>query len=359
MAIGLTLLLLQPACSATASPPQWPQWEAFKVKFVQKDGRIIEHSQQSRTTSEAQSYVLFHALVADDRATFQRILDWTENNLAGGHLEQQLPAWLWGKDSTGQWTVLDRNPASDADMWLSYVLLEAGRHWHVKRYTRLGKALLTQIETREITRLPGLGPMVLPGPQGFSLANDTWRLNLSYLPLQLIHKFIRTGNSQLWSGVMKSTLTLLEQATEDGIVPDWVLYDPDHGIRPDKQSLPRKIGYDAIRVYLWAGMLPGNHPLKSLLSPTFTADCTSKLVKASNPAGFDMAVTPLMKTTGNHACLARLIKRADQAWDKGLLGEPVLYYNQILSMFALAWLEKRYQFTQDGDLLIRQRHEYH
>jgi endoglucanase len=41
---------------------------------------------------------LFFALVANDRAQFERLLSWTQNNLANGDLRAQQPAWLWGSD---------------------------------------------------------------------------------------------------------------------------------------------------------------------------------------------------------------------------------------------------------------------
>ena len=42
---------------------------------------------------------MFFALVANDRARFDKLLSWTEANLAGGDLTQRLPAWSWGKGS--------------------------------------------------------------------------------------------------------------------------------------------------------------------------------------------------------------------------------------------------------------------
>jgi endoglucanase len=67
--------------------------------------------------------------------TFDRLLHWTQANLAGGDLQTHLPAWLWGKQGR---PVEDSRPnsASDADVWMAYALIEAGRLWNVPVYTQ-------------------------------------------------------------------------------------------------------------------------------------------------------------------------------------------------------------------------------
>ena len=39
--------------------------------------------------------------------------------------------------------------------------------------TRTGRAMLAQVVSSEVVRLPGLGPMLLPGPHGFVHADDS------------------------------------------------------------------------------------------------------------------------------------------------------------------------------------------
>src|SRR5204863_241896 len=85
-----------------------------------------------------------------ERALFQRVLRWTEQNLAQGDLRTTLPAWHWGKRRDGSWGVVDRNPASDADLWLAFDLLEAGRLWSEPRYTALGQRVLANVAAREV-----------------------------------------------------------------------------------------------------------------------------------------------------------------------------------------------------------------
>jgi endoglucanase len=140
----------------------WTLWDSYAARFIDAQGRVIDHTAGDRTTSEGQAYALFFALANNDRATFDRLLTWTQANLANGDLETHLPAWLWGKNKDGEWKTLDANPASDADVWMAYTLVEAGRLWRAPIYTRLGRRMMVQIASSEVADLPGFGPVLLP-----------------------------------------------------------------------------------------------------------------------------------------------------------------------------------------------------
>src|ERR1700739_1923032 len=142
-------------------------WKTYVSGFIDNQMRVIDHDEGGRTTSEGQAYGMFFSLVANDRSHFDGLLRWTEQNLAGGDLSENLPAWLWGHGSNNQWGVLDKNSASDADIWMAYTLLEAGKAWNEPRYTKIGTGLARQIAEREIANVPGLGTIVMPGPTGF------------------------------------------------------------------------------------------------------------------------------------------------------------------------------------------------
>ena len=111
---------------------------------------------------------MFFALVANDRARFDKMLSWTQDNLAGGDLTRRLPAWSWGKAADGSWKILDQNPASDADLWMAYALLEAGRLWHEPRYEQLGTAMASHIAQQEVVLVPRPGGDFAAGAAGIS-----------------------------------------------------------------------------------------------------------------------------------------------------------------------------------------------
>jgi endoglucanase len=186
LAASASFANLVKVAQTTAAPGacgDWSGYRAFVERFVQADGRVIDYSTPAQqTTSEGQSYALFFALVANDRATFDRLLGWTRTNLAGNQFDAQnmrLPSWQWGRKADGSYGVLDPNSASDSDLWIAYDLLQAGRLWHEAGYTQLGEALATQIARQEMTTLPGVGPMLLPGPQGFKTGGDASESELS------------------------------------------------------------------------------------------------------------------------------------------------------------------------------------
>lgn len=255
-----------PARAESAAPcvAAWPAWDSYRIRFISNDGRVIDsHTVRKHTVSEAQAYALFFSLVANDRKSFDLVLQWTENNLAAGDLTSRLPAWQWGLRSDGSWGVVDANAASDADLWIVYALGEAGRLWNEPRYTRLAASIAARILKEETAEIPGLGLTVLPGPVGFQLNDKTWRLNPSYLPMQLMDWMAHQGFDPAWTRIQESSLRLLIESAPRGFSPDWAIYEVGKGFREDNTSGQRgEGGYDAIRVYLWAGMLAEDVPYR-------------------------------------------------------------------------------------------------
>src|SRR5580658_2807812 len=156
--IGMgTTLSAHASSTPTPQCTDWTAYRTFTARFVQADGRVIDYSTPTQqTTSEGQSYAMFFALVANDRASFDRLLNWTRTNLAGNQFDVQnmrLPSWQWGRKPDGSYGVLDPNSASDSDLWIAYDLLQAGRLWREASYTKLGEALAEQIVSKEVTSL--------------------------------------------------------------------------------------------------------------------------------------------------------------------------------------------------------------
>ncbi len=148
---------------ANCSAQDWtPLWKSYAAAFMDNQVRVIDHDAGDRTTSEGQAYAMFFALVANDRSRFDGLLHWTETNLASGDLATHLPSWLWGRGPNDKWGVLDSNSASDADVWMAYTLLQAGKAWNEPHYTSLGTALAKRIAAEEVVQIPGFGTALLP-----------------------------------------------------------------------------------------------------------------------------------------------------------------------------------------------------
>ncbi len=356
----LLLAWLQGALADTCPP--WVLWQNFQKHLISEDGRVIDyHSPALHSTSEGQAYALFMALVNNDRERFDQLLRWTENNLAQGDLHARLPAWQWGRKEDKSWGVLDANSASDADLWLAYSLAEAGRLWSRPHLTTLAKSLTKRILAEESARLPGLGRMLLPGPRGFAMQDGRWRLNPSYLPLQLLRYMEQLLPEMGWQEILDNTLTLL-QAHRLGLISDWILYDKQHRFLADTTHGNRG-SYDAIRVYLWAGMLHPEEParatvlnllapmarlIEELGAPPRSIDTKTGRADAPGPPGFSAALLPLLQSLHHPRLMAQLQSQA-----RSVLQHPDHYYDQVLALFALGWVEGRYRFDRHGYLLPR------
>lgn len=344
----------------------WPAWNNFRNKFVSDEGRVIDRSlPQHVTTSEGQSYGLIFALIANDRASFDMILRWTENNLANGDLTSQLPAWNWGKRADDSWGVIDDNAAADADLWIAYALSEAGRLWKVRKYTALAELLAARILREETAEIPGLGLALLPGPKGFHPDEVTWRLNPSYLPIQIMRHFAVIYPKSDWDKITGTSLEIITRSAPLGFMPEWIDYQAGKGFQTDHAATLAKGGFNAIRVYLWAGMLDSRDPaypvLLTKLAPMgrYVASNSTLPQKINTPdgvingsasAGFSSALLPFLKAY-------KLSKALHQQHQRVIALSPLEqtdnYYDQVLTLFGLGWLDGHYKFDRNGQLKPR------
>lgn len=365
----ILMLCISIAASASAyavvshCQPSWPAWESFKNNLISHDGRVIDYSSEAnKTTSEGQAYALFFALVANDRTTFDKLLNWTENNLAPDGFSARLPAWAWGRNSDGNWQILDDNSASDADLWMAYTLGEAGRLWNDRGYLALSSLLANRILQDETFEASRLGRVLLPGIQGFVLDENRLRLNPSYLPMQLLKWFATHGEDPRWDALYNSSRKIILDGSPRGYAPEWVIYDQQRGrVLHDDAESDNTGSYNAIRVYMWAGMMHGDDPtrlalLEKLLpmgryirnhgAPPESIHILTGEASGTGSSGFSAAMLPFLQAAG-------LNKVAEQQLRRIIESSPVAvnsYYDQVLSLFALGWREKLYRFNSTGNI---------
>ena len=359
--------------SATAAS-SWPFWDHYAAHFLDPEGRIVDPSRNSMTTSESQSYAMFFSLVANDMASFERIRSWTEENLAGGDLSKHLPAWSWGKHDDGSMGVLDQNSAADSDLWIAYDLIEAGSLWKHAEYSRTGAAMLAQIEKEEVAQIPHIGPVLLPGREGFTPKPDQWLLNPSYLPLPLLIACSHAASNGPWKEMALVLPNWLQQASPEGFAMDWVEYTDGKGFSavsdPGNSSQAARGSYDAIRVYLWTGMTPPEDPgaakMLEIFAPMAHLATTRPVLPESispdgspsgnaAPVSFQAALIPFLWSSGNKLAANALQRNVMSQFDHstGLLGIEPRYYDQNLALFAIGWQEQRFRFAPDGSLRVR------
>lgn len=365
---GALILGCLPLTAAAASC--WPLWDRFSQQFIQSDGRVIDHSvKQMHSTSEGQSYAMFFALVANDQTQFDHLWRWSINNLFEGQIDQRLPAWQWGQKENGEWGIIDPNSASDADLWYAYSLLEAAVRWKQPDYRSAALTLLNQIIQQEVVELPGFGTMLLPGAQGFAdLEQQRWRLNPSYLPMQLLHGLAHHHPEGPWRTIADNTLKLFEASLPQDLAPDWIAYEWN-GQQGKFVTDPEKgaVGsYDAIRNYSWAGMLPHKQgrPLLNALSgmakltkahpeqlPPESVNTETGHAQGVAPVGFSAALLPYFSQRRERSLYTVQQKRVAAAFAADSDAKPT-YYDYVLTLFGTGWDEKRYRFNLNGSLLL-------
>ena len=332
----------------------WGLWDEFRTELT--DGnRVIDYSDARRiTTSEGQSYALFFALVAGDRAAFDSLVLWTEKNLSKGDMTKLLPSWLWGQTSSGAggWGVIDTNNAADSDMWIAYALLEGGRLWNDPTLTAKGRAMLELLK-KEVRDIPNLGAVILPGRTGFEKEAGV-TLNPSYTPLFLLRR-LADEEPAFWRPLYEGTVRMLIRSAPDGISPDWVTFDRMGKVKPDPNSVS---SYDAVRVYMWAGMLSEDSPERALLVERFRpmteliharrsvpvrVNVTTGEAEGTGSGGFAAAMLPLMGNTRTGALLRAAAEDTPIGADS--------YYSSVLVLFGCGFADRRFGFDANGRLI--------
>ncbi|WP_088891357.1 glycosyl hydrolase family 8 [Leptolyngbya ohadii] len=244
-------------------------WTAYKQRFIQADGRVIDWEANGRTVSEGQAYAMLRSVLANDPATFALTLQWAEQNLQrrdGNQLRDRLWAWKWGQndqgDDKGEWGILDSNFASDADIDAATALILAARRWNRPEYLTLAQAKLKDIWESSTIVVNSSAPMrhLLPGPiASFQPQPDRVILNPSYGAPYAFRLFAQVDPGRDWMSLVESSYRLLEDSaalSEAGLPSDWVVlnlttgaYEPIDESLAQETNLRSVYSFDAFRVW--------------------------------------------------------------------------------------------------------------
>lgn len=207
-------------CSVTYGQQQ-SLWEEYKSCFVSQDGRVMDYYNGQISHSEGQSYGMFLAVANNDKATFDKLWQWTKNNLGvrGDHLF----AWRWAKRPDGKWKVTDYNNATDGDILIAYALLKAKEKWLGGDYKNEGLKIIKSLREnlgvnwKDITFL-------LPGYYGY-IKEDGFVLNPSYIIFPAYRSFAEVDERPFWDKVYKDGLFLIAKTRLSSlqVPPDWVI----------------------------------------------------------------------------------------------------------------------------------------
>ncbi len=210
---------------------------------------MIDHNAGEITTSEGQAYAMLRAVWLNDQATFDKVNRWALDNLNSSVRNDHLWAWKWGKDAGGQWRVLDKAFASDADEDAALALILASRTWNEPLYSRQALATLADLWD---------SATISAGGRRYLLAGDSecskgrCRLNPSYCAPYAYRTFAAVDRNHRWSELADSTYDLLEacsRLSETHLPPDWVELDVKSGKLAPVSGRDSNFSYDAFRVY--------------------------------------------------------------------------------------------------------------
>lgn len=242
-------------------------WEAYKRRFIQSDGRVIDWESNSRTVSEGQAYAMLRAVLIDDPDIFEQTLLWAEDNLKRPPLpndadgEDYLWAWKWGERADGTWGIQDDNFASDADIDAVTALILASRKWDRADYLELAKKKLTDLWAQSTLAIPAVDPVathryLLPGPlAAFQPQPGKVYLNPSYLAPYAFRLFAQVDPDHDWMSLVDSSYAILNQTDQlspKGLPADWVVLElatQEIQAAPAGASLKSQYSFDAYRVW--------------------------------------------------------------------------------------------------------------
>lgn len=224
-------------------------WSAYVSRFVRPDGRVVDTGNEGITHSEAQAWGMLLATAADDRATFERIWDWTRENLQWQGA--RLFAWKW--DPEAEPSLIDANVASDGDLMIAWALERAGRIWGRPDWSETAAGIARDLRHLVVTPV-GHRLVLLPGFEGFE-REDSVVVNLSYYAFPALQALTRVDPDPAWTRVIEDGLELLETARTPPVdlPPDWIQVAEDDAVAP-ADDWPARFGYEAIRIPLYLAM---------------------------------------------------------------------------------------------------------
>jgi endoglucanase len=318
--ISVSALAVLPACGtgtsreadAGAADDPAAQYRAFRDRYINAEGRVLDTGNQNISHSEGQGYAMLFAEAFEDRPTFERVFQWTRRNL---RRPDGLHSWRYRPDQRVK--VEDPNNATDGDLYIAWALLRAADRWSEPDWRREAQSIGNAVLTRLVVDVNGR-TVLLPGASGFQHA-DRVVVNPSYYAFPALYALARAVPDRAWGRVMGDGLQMMRGMRYGrwGLPADWVEISRGHGgsIRP-AAGWPTRFSYDAVRVPLhlaWAGMTDEpavraaanfwNDPGLTV-RPAWTDLRSGQVAPYGAPAGID-AVAEVTTATGWHRGIAK------------------------------------------------------
>ncbi len=320
------------------------RWASFKDQFISRQGRVIDWQNNSMSHSEGQGYVLLIAEEMNDRAAFDLVLGWSNHNLG-----EKLRAWSFGFDGK-KWGVLDKNNASDADIFHAWALLRAGKKWNNAEYTKAGTEIMHAIREELIDK----NNLLLPAKFGFQTENTT-RINLSYYVFPALPYFasIDKTHQKTWKALYDNAIKLYldSLATQENVAqlpPDWLTVDLEGKLKPFTENTLKTdaiYGFEAICIPIYLAWVKDKKALEKLrpfIKRVSSDKSTAQTIDLLNPQW--KPAPPIFEGgIGHYAALAKAAKTLGMSNEEKILWQLAddariknqgNYYGEVLYLLA-------------------------
>ena len=245
VASGLTLLSSGSSMAADISADEW---RAYKERFVDTSGRIVDTANNNISHSEGQGYGLLLAYLAENRGDFDTIWSFTRTEML--LRDDGLAVWRWDPAATPR--VTDTNNATDGDLLIAYALALAGRDWQRPDLTETAAAMASALVKHSIESVAG-SVLLKPGNNGFGAADrpDGPVVNPSYWVFEALPVMATLAPDGPWNQLSDGGNQLVASSMrigKAGLPPDWVSLKA----KPTTaEGFPAEFSYNAIRVPLY------------------------------------------------------------------------------------------------------------
>lgn len=219
-------------------------YEYYKREFISPKGRVMDPERGDITVSEGQGYILQRAVAINDSKTFNDTYNWTKKHL---QRRDKLFAWIWGKNKKGQYQILDKNSASDADINIAFALILAYERWKDKKYLKEALPIIHAIWNKETKKI-GKYRVLMPG---FIQAKvEKTEINPSYFHPYAFKFFNKYDKSHNWNEIIDSSYYYIIESSAKSkteLPPNWFIIKNEKIILEDNER--SDFSYDAIRVF--------------------------------------------------------------------------------------------------------------
>ncbi|MBB3542254.1 MULTISPECIES: glycosyl hydrolase family 8 [unclassified Rhizobium] len=312
-------------------------WGAYKAKFLDASGRIVDDANGNISHSEGQGYGLLLAYLANSPADFEQIWYFTRTELL--LRDDGLAAWKW--DPTVTPHITDTNNASDGDLLIAYALALAGSAWkkgeYIEAAAKMAQALLSHLVINS-----GGRTLLLPGASGFDSPDrkDGPIINPSYWVYEAIPVMALLAPSSAWQKLSDDGLALL-RAMQFGprkLPADWVSLNR---MPEPAAGFDAEFGYNSLRIPLYlvrAGV--SDKALLARLREGMTAE-------DGVPATIDLASgkpKTLLPDPGYRIVndVVACVTNGTKLPESSQRFEPSLYYPSTLHLLGLAFIGEKH-----------------